>query len=455
MKDILDRAKKLHFVGIGGIGMSSLAQYMLSRGYTITGSDMSLNSSVENLKKLGIKVNIGHSTDNIDQDTDAIIVSSAIKSDNIEFSYAKKHNIPIVKRYELLAYVVNSKKSIAIAGSHGKTTTTSLCASLIKNANIDPTAIIGGKLRNINNNVMIGQSDYFIIEADESDGGFLLLNPEIGVVTNIDNDHLGFYGNFDNEKMAFEDFIKSSNIKILNIDDPVIKEIKGKYKDAIRYSITNKKADIYAYNIRTKGLKSYFNVKTKKRTLVDLELGIIGIHNISNSLAVIAIADIFDIDEDTIRKTLSEFQGVDRRFTFIGKYNYLNVYDDYAHHPTEIRATINTARLVDNRVYALFQPHRFSRTAYLMDDFARSFKDVDKVFVLDIYSASEKPVDGIDSEILAQKINNISSNAIYVRSIDSLKKFLNQIDEEGVLIALGAGNVSSIIKEIVNEKKAG
>jgi UDP-N-acetylmuramate--alanine ligase len=453
MKDLIDKAHKLHFVGIGGIGMSSIAQYLSAKGYTITGSDLSKNSSVKKLEDMGIKVNIGHSTSNIDDDVDAVIVSSAIKGDNIEMAYAQKKNTPVIKRYQILSYIVNSKKSIAIAGSHGKTTTTSLCASLLKNAQIDPTAIIGGQLRNINNNVMVGNSDYFIIEADESDGGFLLLNPEIGVVTNIDNDHLGFYGNFENEKMAFRDFIDNSKIKILNLDDPVIKDLKGSYKDAIKYSIMNKKADIYAYNIKNENSKSFFDVKTTKRVLKNLELGIIGIHNISNALSVIAIADIFDIDENIIRETFAEFQGVYRRFTYIGKYNNLNVYDDYAHHPTEIKATIQTARLVSDKIYALFQPHRFSRTAYLIDGFAKSFKDVSKVFVLDIYSATEKPIEGIDSEILVDKINNFSSNAIYIRTVELLEKFLNQIEDEGVLLALGAGSVSSIAKELVNDKK--
>ncbi len=453
MNNIIEKAKKLHFVGIGGIGMSSIAQYMISCGYVITGSDLSENSAVKRLKELGARVNIGHSVSNIEDDTDAIIVSSAITNDNVEVTYAKRKNIPIIKRYQLLAYIVNSKNSIAIAGSHGKTTTTSLCASLFKNTEIDPTAIIGGHLRNINNNVMIGKSDYFIIEADESDGGFLLLNPNIGVVTNIDNDHLGFYGSFENECIAFEDFIKSSKIKILNIDDSIIKSIKNNRKESIFYSLTNKKADIYGYNIRTENSKSIFDVKTNKRVMKDIELGVIGMHNVSNSLAVIAIADLFDIDEDVIRKTFSEFQGVFRRFTLLGQYNGMDVYDDYAHHPTEVKATIKTAKLLSDKVYALFQPHRFSRTAYLMNDFSKSFKNVERVFVLDVYSASEKPIEGIDSEILSEKINSVSSNAVYIRSVESLKKFLDQIDDKGVIVALGAGSISSIAQELVNDKR--
>ncbi len=450
MNDVIGNAKKLHFVGIGGIGMSSLAQYMFSQGYTITGSDIAENNYVKKLKEMGIKIYKGHSIENIDSDVDVVVVSSAIKDDNAEVMHAKRLNIPVIKRYQLLAYVVNSKKSIAIAGSHGKTTTTSLCASLLKSAGIDITAIIGGKSRNINNNVIIGNSDYFIIEADESDGGFLLLDPYIGVVTNIDNDHLGFYGNFENEKLAFKDFIENSKTRIVNIDDPIIRHERP--KDAITYSIT-RKADIYAYNITTTPSESIFDVKTPKREIEKLKLGIIGIHNVSNSLAVIAIADLLDIDTETIREVFSGFKGVDRRFTFVGMFKKCRVYDDYAHHPAEIKATISAARLISNNVYAIFQPHRFSRTSYLMDEFAKSFKNVKRVFVLDIYSAQEKPIDGIDSEILSEKINQVSGNSIYVSSRESLKKLLDQIDTEGVIVGLGAGSISTIVRELVDDNK--
>lgn len=451
MNNIIKEAKKLHFIGIGGIGMSSLAQYMLSKNYKITGSDIGENASIGRLRELGIKISIGHSIENIEENVDAVIVSSAIKDDNIEAAYAKKMNIPIIKRYQLMAYVVNSKKSIAIGGSHGKTTTTSLCASVLQEAGIDPTALIGGKLRNINNNIILGESDYFIVEADESDGGFLLLDPYIGVVTNIDNDHLRFYGNFENEKLAFKDFISNSHIKILNIDDPVIKHSKSNYRNVVTYSTQNKKADVHAYNIETKNNKSYFSVKTNKKVLENIELGIIGLHNVSNALPVIAISEILGIKEDILRKIFAEFKGVDRRFTFIGNYKNFRVYDDYAHHPTEIKATISAAKLISNEVYAIFQPHRFSRISYLMDDFAKSFKKVKKVFVLDVYSASEKPIEGIDSEILSDKINEVSSNAIYIRNVNSLRKFLNQIEGEGVIVGLGAGSISSIVKELVND----
>ncbi|WP_025270100.1 UDP-N-acetylmuramate--L-alanine ligase [Hippea sp. KM1] len=454
-KEAIDNAKKIHFVGIGGVGMSSIAQYLLSKGYTITGSDIEENSYVEKLKSQGVKIYIGHSLSNIEEDVDLVVASSAVKNDNIELVQADKLNIPTVKRYQLLAYLVNNSNSIAVAGSHGKTTTTSLCASLLKNAGLDPTAIIGGKLRNINNNVIIGNGDHLIVEADESDGGFLLLNPRIGIVTNIDNDHLGFYGNFDNEKLAFFDFMENSEKLIINLDDPIIKQWKNPQKksDLITYSIKSKKACVYAYDIEATALGSRFSVKTPSKRIEDLNLKIIGQHNISNALAVIGLAEILGIDEEIVRHTLMQFEGVDRRFTYIGDYNKLKVFDDYAHHPTEIKATLKAANLISKNIYAVFQPHRFSRTAYLMDEFANSFKNVKRVFILDIYAAAEPPMDGIDSQVLTQKVNEISANAVYITNEEMLKKHLNQIDEEGVLVALGAGSVSKIIRKITDDYK--
>lgn len=455
LSEFIKKARKIHFVGIGGVGMSSLAQYFLSKGYTITGSDLEKNSYVENLIRQGVKVYFGHSLQNIENDVDLVVVSSAIKNNNIEVIQAERNSIPVVKRYQLLAFLVNQSKSIAVAGSHGKTTTTSLCASLLNNAGINPTAIIGGKLRNINNNVIIGSSDYLIVEADESDGGFLLLMPYIGIVTNIDNDHLSFYGNFENEKLAFFDFISNSKYCVVNIDDPIIKTYKNRNNSdnqLITYSTKTKKADIYAYDIKLNKNNSIFSVKTPTKNIENISLGIIGYHNISNALAVIGVAELLSIKEEIIKQTFEEFKGVDRRFTYIGKYNNLEVYDDYAHHPTEIKTTLKAAKLLNKNVYAIFQPHRFSRTAYLMDDFAKSFKEAKRVFVLDIYPASEQPIEGISSSILTEKINRVSSNAVYINNIDLLKRHLEQIDETGVAIALGAGSVSSIIRQLVNEK---
>ncbi len=456
LKEIMKNAKKIHFVGIGGVGMSSLAQYMHSKGYNITGSDLRKDHYIEKLEKIGIKITIGHSIQNVSEDTDLVVSSSAVKNDNIEIVQAEKLNIPAIKRSQLLAYLVNQSKSIAVAGSHGKTTTTSLCASLLKESHLDPTAIIGGKLRNINNNVMVGNGEFFIVEADESDGGFLFLNPYIGIVTNIDNDHLSFYGNFENEKVAFYDFMLNSQLRIINTDDPVIRQwnkLKENRDTTITYSVKSKKTDIFAYDIQLGIEGSIFSVKTPKRKIENVNLGILGIHNISNALAVIGIAEILNIDEHIIKKTFEEFGGVDRRFTYVGDYGPLKIFDDYAHHPNEVKATLSTAKIISDNIYAVFQPHRFSRTAYLMEDFARCFKNITRVYILDIYPASESPIDGIDSEVLTEKINAISGNAVYINNANLLKRHLDQIKETGILVALGAGSVSNIIRQIVHDYK--
>ncbi len=450
MKYMMDNARKIHFVGIGGIGMSSIAQHMLNRNITVTGSDLSENDNVKTLKDKGITIHIGHAPENIEDDTDLIVMSSAISDDNAEIVSAKRKKIPVVRRYQLLAHLINAEKSIAIAGSHGKTTTTSLCASLLKNADLDPNAIIGGRLRSINNNIMIGKGEYFVAEADESDGGFLLLNPYIGVITNIDNDHLGFYGSFDNEILAFEEFIEHSYIKIINADDPIIQKKFSKGKNYISYSIKNKKSDIYAYNIRFKENKSIFNLKINQTVIEDITLGVLGLHNISNALAVCAISYKLKISEKILRKTFSEFTGVYRRFTHIGRINNMDVYDDYAHHPTEIKATLSAASLISKNVISIFQPHRFSRTLQLMDEFAKCFKNVKEVIVIDIYAASEKPIDGVNSPMLAEKINKLSKNAVYIKDEESLYKYLKDKNDEGALVALGAGSITNIIKRLID-----
>ncbi len=449
MKYIMDNAQKIHFVGIGGIGMSSIAQHMLNKKITITGSDLSENNNVKTLKNKGITIHIGHAPENIEDNTDLIVMSSAVSDDNVEIVSARRKKIPIVRRCQLLAHLINAQKSIAIAGSHGKTTTTSLCALLLKNAGIDPNAIIGGRLRSINNNVMIGDGQYFVAEADESDGGFLLLNPYIGVITNIDNDHLGFYGSFDNEIMAFKEFIEHSYIKIVNADDPIIQKKISKGENCISYSTENKKADIYAYNIRFEKNRSIFNIKINQTVIEDVALGVLGMHNISNALAVCAISYKLNISEEILRKTFSEFTGVYRRFTHIGKINNMDVYDDYAHHPTEIKATLATASLISENVMSIFQPHRFSRTLQLMDEFAKCFRNVKEVIVLDIYAASEKPIDGVNSAILTKKINKISKNAVYIEDEESLYRYLESRKDEGILVALGAGSITNIIKRLV------
>ncbi len=448
MERIIENAGKMHFIGIGGIGVSAIAKYMLDMGVEVTGSDISDSSTIEELRSSGAKIHIGHSASNIDGDVELVVVSSAIPYNNVELVTARKRKIPIVPRYRMLAYLANSKKCIAISGSHGKTTTTSLCTLMLKEAGFEPTAIIGGKPLGIDSNLMVGEGDVFVVEADESDGGFLLLQPYVGVVTNVDNDHLSFYGSFNNEIMAFREFMENSSVKVLNLDDKTASSVRLKGDSKVMYSIKSKKSDVFAFDIRFSDGKSVFSVRTPNRIMLDLELGIIGYHNVSNALAVVSIAERLSIEERYIRKSFAEFKGVRRRFTRIGNINGVDVYDDYAHHPTEIRATISAARLICSDVFVIFQPHRYSRVSHLMDDFSRSFSGARRVFVLDIYGAFEENKTGVDSQELVRKINRVSKNATYVPS-DELFRVIDSIESGGLLLGLGAGDISSRMKELV------
>ncbi|MGC8790332.1 MAG: UDP-N-acetylmuramate--L-alanine ligase [Desulfurella sp.] len=435
-------------MGIGGIGMSSIAQYLHTKGYKIKGSDQSENKNVAALKELGIKVNIGHFPQNITDDIALVVISSAIKEDNPEVIQAKKNNIRVLKRYELLALLFNEKFGIAIAGSHGKTTTTSLATELLCEASLNPTAIIGGKIQKIKQNVMCGNSNYFIAEADESDGGFLLLNPKIAIVTNIDNDHLNFYKNFENEIEAFKEFIKKSNYAILNIDDENLSKIMKQLNKerCFTYSIQNKNAHFWAENITHNGKSSQFVVHTPQEN-IDITLNIPGIHNISNSLAIVALSHILRIEKHYLQRTLEFFSGVDRRFSFRSFLkDGVEVYDDYAHHPREIEATLQAAKqTAKSRVIAIFQPHRYTRVQSLMNEFAKSFKLADVVFLLDIYPAGESPIEGINSKILAENINKFSNNCIYIDDISKIKPMLLKETKSGdLVITMGAGDITKL-----------
>lgn len=428
--------------------MSSIAQYLYSKGFKVSGSDASENKNVSYLKELGININIGHSPKNITKDIVLVITSSAIKEDNLELIEAKKQGIRVLKRYELLAYLFNEKFGIAVAGSHGKTTTTSLATELLCEASFNPTAIIGGRIQKIKQNVMCGNSNYFIAEADESDGGFLLLNPKIAIVTNIDNDHLNYYKNFENEIGAFEEFIKKSNYAILNIDDKNLQKVAQQIDSqrCFTYSLQNTKAHFWVENIQYKGKSSQFIAHTPQESF-QIRLNIPGIHNISNSLSIIALAHILRIDKTHLQKALESFSGVDRRFSFRSFLkDGVEVYDDYAHHPREIEATLQAARqATKSRVIAVFQPHRYTRVQSLMDEFSQCFKLADIVYLLDIYPAGEQPIEGVNSKILSENINKFSNNCIYIGNINDIKSILiNKTKPGDLVITMGAGDITKL-----------
>lgn len=439
--------------------MSSIAQYLYSKGFKIEGSDLSENKNVLELKKLGIKINIGHSPQNITNDVACVVASSAIKEDNPEIIEAKKRGIRFFKRYELLALLFNDKFGIAIAGSHGKTTTTSLATELLSEASLNPAAIIGGRIQKIKQNVMCGDSHFFIAEADESDGGFLLLNPKISIVTNIDNDHLSYYKFFENEVEAFKEFIKKSDYAILNIDDKNLSKIANQLgkERCFTYSLHNRNAQFWTENIVHSGKTSQFIVHTPQDK-IDIKLNIPGIHNISNSLAIVGLAHILRIDKQHLQKALESFSGVDRRFSFRSFLKEgVAVYDDYAHHPREIEATLQAARQVaKSRVIAIFQPHRYTRVQSLMNEFSKCFGFADIVFLLDIYPAGEKPIEGISSKILAERINKFSNNCIYIDDINRIKPILIKETKAGdLVITMGAGDITKLSYQLNSNASSG
>jgi UDP-N-acetylmuramate--alanine ligase len=428
--------------------MSSIAQYLHLKGFKVEGSDLSENKNVLALKEIGIKIHIGHNSQNIPNDAALVVASSAIKEDNPEIIESKKRGIRFFKRYELLALLFNEKFGIAIAGSHGKTTTTSLATELLLQASLNPTAIIGGRIQKIKQNVMCGNSHFFIAEADESDGGFLLLNPKISIVTNIDNDHLNYYKFFENEVEAFKEFIKKSDYAILNIDDENLSKIANQLgkERCFTYSLNNKNAQFWAESIIHTGKSSQFVVNTPQGK-IDIKLNIPGIHNISNSLAIVGLAHILRIDKQQLQKALEFFSGVDRRFSFR---SFLKddvvVYDDYAHHPKEIEATLQAARQVaKSRVIAIFQPHRYTRVQSLMNEFSKCFGLANIVFLLDIYAAGEKPIEGINSKVLSENINKFSNNCIYVDDVNLIKPILMKETKAGdLVITMGAGDITKL-----------
>jgi UDP-N-acetylmuramate--alanine ligase len=436
--------KNIYFIGIGGVGMSSLARIVQSRDCKISGSDIMENEYTQDLRKVGISINIGHCSKNINKDIQLIVYSSAIPPDNVELKRAGELNIPVLKRANFLSLIFNNKKGIAISGSHGKTTTTAILAYIMKSADYDITTMIGGKMFNTNSNAYIGKSEWMITEADESDCGFTKLHPFISVVTNIDDDHLNFYKSIENERKAFLSFISNTQengYSIINADNPLaLSTGKEARCNVFKYSLTN--GEIYVKNIHTKNPGHIFDVYIKDKNLGTFTLNIPGIHNISNVLPAIFIAHSLGIDTRIIKRSLESFKGVKRRFTIVGREKGITVVDDYAHHPEEIKATLSaTSEINNSRIVALFQPHRYTRVEGLFGKFTTAFEKANKVFITDIYSAGEKPIDGITAVELGKAINKYR-DCTYVRKDNGLtNRVMEELKEGDVVITLGAGDI--------------
>lgn len=441
----------IHFTGIGGIGMSGVAEILHNLGYAVQGSDNNDNANVQRLKSLGIPVIIGQQKGNLG-DAAVVVKSTAVKADNPELMDARERNIPIVHRSEMLAELTRLKTTIAIAGTHGKTTTTSLVASMFDQADKDPTVINGGIINSYNTNARLGKGDYLIAEADESDGTFLKLFSTIAIVTNIDPEHLDHYGSFDQLRIAFRQFIERLpfyGFAVLNIDHPEVAELANSIKDRkiITYGIESQHAAIRATNIAFNTNGSCFDViiTATGHTIKNITLPIPGAHNISNALAAIGVALEMGFDNNIIISAFKQFGGVKRRFTQTGIAHGVTIIDDYGHHPTEIAATLKAARDIQNtrrgRVIAVVQPHRYTRVHDLFTEFCQCFTDADSVIVADIFAAGETPIDGISKESLAQ---NIQCQDIHtLSSPDDLGQLIASIAQDGdMVVCLGAGNIT-------------
>jgi len=450
------KIERIHFVGIGGIGMSGIAEVLLNLGYRVSGSDLRESDITERLASLGGEICIGHRSDNVGS-ADVVVISSAVREDNPEVVEARRRLIPVIPRAEMLAELMRMKYGIAVAGTHGKTTTTSMIATLLTHGGLDPTIVIGGKLNTLGSNAKLGKGEYLVAEADESDGSFLKLSPSIAVVTTIDADHLDFYrGGIEEIKDSFVEFINKIpfyGLAVLCLEDPNIAEIIPRVKKRfVTYGLSSQ-CDIRATHIRLEGGTTSFVLHYKGYRMGEISFRMPGAHNVLNALASIAVACELDIPFDVIREGFARFGGVGRRFQVKGEVGRVTVVDDYGHHPAEIRATLAAARggWPERRIVAAFQPHRYTRTKELFDDFLTCFYDADLLVVTDIYAAGEPPIDGVDSRHLAEEIaRHGQRNVHYVPDLEKVAPLLAESVREGdMVITLGAGSIWKAGEELV------
>ncbi len=447
----------IHFVGVGGIGMSGIAELLLNLGYKVSGSDVKMSEITDRLKRLGGRITKGHAAGNI-EGADVVVFSSAVDRDNPEIQAAMKSSIPVIPRAEMLAELMRLKYSIAIAGAHGKTSTTSIVASVLAAGGLDPTIVIGGKLKGIGSNAVLGQGDFIVAEADESDGSFLKFSPTIAVVTNIDKEHLDFYKDIDEIKAVFLSFLERIpfyGLAVLCLDNEPIQELIPRMKKRYTTYGMSSQADFQIRDVECGKRKSRFNVyhRGNKMGLIDLNLP--GIHNVYNATASIAVGVELNIDFDQIKKALETVEGVQRRLEIKGETNGITVIDDYGHHPTEIKVTLKAVEenWPDRRKVVVFQPHRYTRTQALFDEFTRAFYRSDVLVVMPIYAASEKKIKGVDARNLCEGIKSHGhKEVIYASGFKAVLSFLNQTLRPGdVLLTLGAGDVWKIGEMLLNK----
>jgi UDP-N-acetylmuramate--alanine ligase len=455
------KRQPLHFVGIGGIGMSGLAEVLLELGYQVSGSDLRSSPTTERLAARGALIHIGHAASHV-AGAKAVVMSSAVREDNPEVLEARRQGIPVIARGELLAELMRLKYGIAVAGSHGKTTTTSMTAAVLSHAGFDPTIVVGGRVGMMGGaNARLGTSDYLVVESDESDGSFLKLAPILAVVTNIDREHLDHYPDLAAIRHAFTEFVNKVpfyGAAILCLDDENVQQIlAGVNRRAVTYGVSAQ-SDLRITRHAAGHMASRFQLTHRGDDLGCFQLRVPGAHNILNATAAVAVGLELDIPVETIREALGAFSGVERRFQVRGELRGITVIDDYGHHPTEILATLQAARDCHYaRVHVLFQPHRYTRTQALMDEFARAFHQADSVFVTDIYPASEPPIEGVTSEALTARIHSFGHRgAQYAGSLDvGIERVIAAAQAGDAILTLGAGSVSQAAGEILTRLQRG
>jgi len=455
---MFEKYRVIHFVGIGGVGMSGIAEVLFNLGYEVKGSDLKGSETTKRLEKMGIRVYIGHREENIEH-AHVVVISSAVSGDNPEVVAAKRLSVPVIPRAEMLAELARLKYSVLVAGSHGKTTTTSLVSTVLGKGGFDPTIIIGGKLKALGSNAKLGEGEFLVAEADESDGSFLKLSPTIAVVTNIDREHMDYFKDMQSLKDAFLSFINKIpfyGLAIVCWENALLRElIPSIHRRFITYGLSDE-ADIYAANIEKDFMSTSFDVIYKKDLIGRFTLPVPGTHNVLNALACIGVAQELKMDVLSISEALKSFSGIQRRFEFKGEGRGIKVYDDYGHHPTEIRATLaagneNKKYLKEKgRLFVIFQPHRYTRTADLMDEFARSFGNADVLLLLDIYPAGEKPIEGITSDLLLEKIKGEGHGVVIRTDKEGAVTYaVSEMKKGDILLTLGAGDVWKLGEKVL------
>ena len=447
----------VHFVGIGGIGMSGIAEIMLKIGYSVQGSDAKASANTERLEKLGARIFVGHDAAHVGEGVSAVVYSTAVKADNPELKIARERRIPLVRRAEMLAELMRLQFSIAVGGTHGKTTTTSMVAALLDAAGLDPTVVNGGIINAYGTNAKVGDGDWIVVEADESDGSFLRLKSTVAIVTNIDPEHLDHYGDFDRVRQAFVDFVENIpfyGFAAVCLDHPEVQRLVASIDNRrlVTYGM-NPQAQVRAENVEMGADGCRFDVVFQsgdpalEPTRIDgLHLPMAGWHNVANSLAAIAVARELDVSDEAIKAGLAGFGGVKRRFTTTGVVNGIRIVDDYGHHPVEIAAVLKAARQVtEGRVIAVMQPHRYTRLRDLMEEFSTSFSDADQVIIADVYPAGEAPIEGVDKQALVEGVRRYGHrNVSELENVTGLPRVIAEAATAGdVVVLLGAGDITS------------